>query len=205
MRQSNPPALTPSEWIVLRGECFSLANPAEAALAAALLANERGGAISLPVRKVKQLFGLFSSDVLHAERGPNRAAWPEHSLEARVAELANGQPVPVHDVVYTLLAEDSSRPEEHAMDVVRAGLTARGLMETREVKRFLLFTGREYVVPERTQALLEGMPVGEAGPLLADTQRQRPEVWKMLIGQVRGGLNSRTKDDGGSSALDRSD
>ena len=213
--------LAPSERVVLNGQRFTTAqvllgvtgdtqvellqNEAkvsapqlgQAVLAVALLANDRAGSIRLDPRQKKTLLGLSSEDTLYADPGTNAVDWPASSLEARVCSLAEqlyndkGR----HEVVEIVaeLLPASADPWVSAVDLVKAGLGARGLLETTEVADLQIL--KRWVLPESTRALAAKQSVSPVEQLLADCERDRPEVWTRLVDQIKQAVTRRTQRD----------
>ncbi len=213
--------LAPSELVVLNGQRFTTAQVllgatgdtqvelltseakvsatqlGQAVLAVALLANDRAGTIRLDPRQKKTLLGLSSEDTLYADPDTNAVDWPASSLEARVCSLAEqlyndkGR----HEVVEIVaeLLPGSPDPWVSAVDLVKAGLGARGLLETTEVADLKIL--RRWVLPESTRALAAKQSVSPVEQLVADCERDRPEVWNRLVDQIKQAVTRRTERD----------
>jgi hypothetical protein len=141
--------LAPSELIALRGDKLSLSHPAEAAFVAAFLASEKAGTIRLEVRAEKIFFILWTREVLYAKKGANPCRCPEHCVESLLARLLDKKPAKVQNIVYSILKADASDPQEQALNIIRSGLTSRGLMEVQKVNFLKVFTRHEYKATER--------------------------------------------------------
>lgn len=180
--------LAPSELLVLREEKLSLKHTAEAAFAAAFLVNAQANAIRLDVRREKKLFGLYSTEVLFIEKGPNRSEWPQYSIESKIVEIVNKEPAKVSDIVCMILNKKTKDADEHTLDIIKAGLRDRGLLEVEKVKYLKVLTAHEYKLPSRTQELLERISISPLREVFSNAQRQ-PHVWEILVKQIRSGIN----------------
>lgn len=183
---------------------------AGAVAAAALLAAEQAGAIRLEVRAKKTLFGLRSVTTLYAVPGDVTANWPEHTLEARVAPLArqlqaNKDKHEVDRIIHDLLSEDVGNPWGELLDMVGAGLESRNLLESQQVKKLKVFNVAVWALPERTSAILAEQTAAGVRQLVADAEKNRPEVWKLLTDKIQSGLKSRVESDSGSGSDSSSD
>lgn len=210
---SNP--LTPSEVVYLNGEMFakkvmlgnvdllhsdekvSLAQLVQAILAAAILACEEAGAFRLEARERKALLGLRKVRELFAVPTSPRETLPEHSLEATFADLATRLAPQNNNDIYTMLyawlREDASSPWNTAMELMKAGMAKRGMLEATEEKRLKIFTITRYTLPERTARLAKGHAVGPVQALLDNCARARPEMWKLLESGIKKAISARTE------------
>ena len=207
--------LTPSEVVFLNGEQFakkvmlgnvdllhsdekvSLAQLAQAIVAAAILACEAAGAIRLEVRERKAMFGLRKVRDLFAVPTEPREKLPEHSLEATFADLAiHLAPKDNHDIytmLYHWLREDAVTPWNTVMELLKAGMAERGMLDATEEKKLKIFTVTHYAFPERTARLVRGQPAGPVKALLENCERTRPEVWEKLEASIKKAIRARTE------------
>lgn len=207
--------LTPSEVVFLNGEQFakkamlgnvdllhseekvSLAQLAQAILATALLAGEAAGAIRLEVRERKAMLGLRKVRDLFAVPTEPREKLPEHSLEAVFADLALHLAPQDKNDVYTLLyqwlREDAISPWNTTMELMKAGMADRGMLEATQEKKLKLFTVTHYAFPERTSRLVKGQPAGPVKALLENCAHTRPEVWEKLEASIKKAIRARTE------------
>jgi len=208
--------LTPSELVLLNGQLFaekawvgnvnllhteakvSAKQLGRAMFAAAFLAAERAGSIRLEVRPKKVLLGLGKADALFADPGDPAVAWPEQSLEGRLRgwaewwQRAKGQNE-VSNVLYSLLGQDSADPCQEAVEMVKAGLAARGLLRKVEERKLKILTFAHYELPESTAAMLLRQPVEPVQQMLAECQSARPQVWKLLSAGINKAIKMRTE------------
>lgn len=165
---------------------------AVALLAAAVLADEKAGAIRLEVGQKKALFGLRKKEALFL-RPAQPAAFPAPSPETRVAEAARAAQGDVVEVVRAWLGEDSPTPYHAVISRVEEGLATRGLFEVEEVRHLKVFRAQRYKAPESTRQLAGAVRAEEAKALLEAARRERPEVWALLESGIRDGIKSRTE------------
>jgi len=217
-----PGELTPSDLIFLslmpsfRKEVYGgfrvqLSSPPscetiiEATLATALLANEESGAIRLEVVPTYKFFGLWSVTTLVAARTGNVAKWPAGSLEANIYRVIPRPPAAeLSETIYRWLGEDSCKPWELAVESVKNKMVARGLIQKaveRVQRKFLIFTWvstkTHYLLPERTQAVIERQPMESVERKLQTCQLMRPRLWNRLVNEIGKGVRRRTLAEGG--------
>jgi hypothetical protein len=220
--------LTPSEVVLLNGDRFSKLdkngfplprgetkvdpNPlAIAALEAAILGNERAGAITLEHGIEKKLFGLLNSKVVRLRPGAAAPQWPAGSYEARIFERVKkggGEGTLVKTLVIDLFPSDDDHPWIEVLQQIAQALRARGLADeqTREKKALGIFKLKSTVsvLNAAGASLAERHPVEPVQDLLASCKRERPEVWSIIESSVKAGLNYRqeSSDSYGSSSFD---
>ena len=207
--------LTPSELVFLNGELFakkvtlgnldlmhtdekvSIAQLGGAILATAILACEQAGAFRLEVRERKATLGLRKVRELFAIPTSPRENLPEHSLEATFADmatyLAQKDKNYIYNVLYTWLRQDAMSPWNTALELLKAGMAKRGLLDATEEKKLKLFKVTRYSLPERTAGLVKGQTVGPVKALLENCERARPEVWKELESAIKKAIAARTE------------
>ena len=211
-------ALVPSELVWLNAAAFagkktfndwaytpmgsestvSLKDLARQVVAVALLGAEQAGAIRLEMRPKKTWFGLCTVTALYATPIDGGAAWPPDTLEARIVAAARGLQAhkdkhEVDKVVHDRLTEDVGNPWGAVLGMVGDGMSSRGLLETREVKRLKVFTSAEYVLPDRTAGLAGGSASTPLQQMIEATKQNRPEVWKLLTDKIESGFKSRVE------------
>ncbi|HLL84099.1 MAG TPA: hypothetical protein VK420_15660 [Longimicrobium sp.] len=220
--------LTPSEVVLLNGDQFSRLdkngfplprggtavdpNPlAIAALEAAILGNERAGAITLEQEIEKKLFGLLKGRVVRVRTGTAAPRWPEGSYEARICERVKkggAEGITVKTLVIDLFPSDDDHPWTEVLQQIAQALRARGLADeqTREKKALGIFKTKSTVAVLNAAgaSLAERHPATRVQDLLTSCQRERPEVWSIIDSSVRAGLNYRqeSSDSYGSSSFD---
>jgi hypothetical protein len=207
--------LTPSEVVFLNGELFakkvvlgnidlmhndqkvSVAQLGEAILAAAILSGEQAGAFRLEVRERKATLGLRKVRELFAIPAKASESLPEYSLEATFADLATyllqKDKNDLYTMLYTWLRQDAMSPWNTAVELLKAGMAQRGLLDAAEEKKLKLFKVTHYTLPERTVRLAKGQSVGPVKVLLENCERTRPEVWNQLQSAIKKAIAVRTE------------
>lgn len=208
--------LAPSEIVLLNGEQFatkartgnvdllhteasvSAEQLAQAMLAAAILANAQAGAIRLDVREKKALLGFRKVSRLYAVPDQASASWPAGCLESEVRPLseqllAGGDNNEVSSVLVAWLKADSSNPWQSAIELVKAGLASRYLLDTIEEKRLKVFTTTRYELPDSTATLIAQQPIEPIQQLLQACQDNEPEMWKLLQNEIKSAIKARTE------------
>jgi hypothetical protein len=210
-------SLTPSELVLLHGEKFakkvmlgntellhidakvSMTKLGEAMLCAAFLGSEAGGSIRLEVRQKKAMLGLRKVNGLFADP-VSAIMWPSPSIEAEITSRANqrpsgGESPEVSTIIYDWLGVNSSSPWQMVVEMVKAGLAGRGLLEAIEEKRLKIFTTTRYELPQSTAAMAATRSVAHIEQMFELGERGRPEVWKLLKKQIKSAISSRTESD----------
>lgn len=207
--------LTPSEVVYLNGEMFakrvmlgnvnllhsnekvSLTQLGQTILDTAILACEEAGAFRLDVRERKAMLGLRKVRELFAVPTSPGENLPEHSLEATFFELATRLAPQDKNDIYTMFyawfREDVTSPWKTALELLKAGMAKRGMLDTTEEKRLKIFTVTHYTLPERTARLVKGQSVERVRALLENCARSRPEVWKILESSIKKAISARTE------------
>jgi len=218
MTDTSITSLTASEMVFLHGEKFAskagLLNKQKlihldqevsrpelvtSIVAAALLASQDAGAIRLEVRQKKALLGLAKVTTLYAE--PLQPIdFPSGSLEAKFFELAteyklNKDQNEIWRLVYAWLIHDVDSPWSEAIDRIQSGLGKRQLLDVIQEKKLKIFTTTRYELPESTRDLAASQPVEPVQKLLADCRTYHPEVWDLLVKQIKQGIEKRIKHD----------
>ncbi|HZW03087.1 MAG TPA: hypothetical protein VFF68_04115 [Anaerolineaceae bacterium] len=210
--------LNPSEQVFLQGERFAskaglvnriklmhtdqdvnVSELVQAMFAAAFLYCEKLGAIRLEVRQKKLLFGLANKTTLYAE--PVRPVdLPAPSLEGQIYEMAanfkkDKEKNEVSTLVFAWLREDTNLPWQHAVKLVQECMAARRLLSVVQEKKLKIFTVNNYALPEETRRLAAELAAEPVQQLLLDCQKNRPEVWKLLVKHIKSGIDNRHESD----------
>jgi hypothetical protein len=224
---SDPPSapLAPSEIILLNGEQFakkarignldllhaeasvSAEQLAQAMLAAAILANEQAGAIRLDVREKKALLGFRKVSRLYAVPDQASPSWPPGCLEAEVRPLseqllAGVEGNEVSSVIVAWLKQDSANPWQSAIELVKAGLASRYLLDAVEEKRLKVFSTTRYELPDATATLIAQQPIEPVQQLLRSCQDNQPGKWNLLQNEIRSAIKARTEQNDGGPGID---
>lgn len=208
--------LTPSELVLLNGERFakkvmlgnvsllhsdtsvSAAQLAQAMIAASFLANEQVGAIRLEKHKKKALLGLRKVEVLYVLVGEEKISWPAPSLEAGILSildrsLQDEEWGDISNIIYAWLKEDSISPWNSAVEMLQSGMASRGMLEKIEEKKLKIFTAVHYELPQSTLNMSRQYAIDPVESLLNACENSRPEIWKMLIDQIKSAVKARTE------------
>jgi hypothetical protein len=169
------------------------------ALAAAILANERAGALRLEQGIDKKFFGLFKSKVARLHVGGATPQWPAESYEARIHDTvrshAGAEGITVQWMVYNLFTADVPGPSVSVLNQIAGGLHQRGLtdVETRETRSLKIFksTSTVSVLNSAGEALAGRHPAAPVTEILSATERDRAELWKLVETGINAGLSSR--------------
>ena len=207
-----PLVLTPSERVLLFGDRFSTPagmlgysevvlssgskvdadKLATSILAAAFLANEQAGAIALQPRQGKAMFGLMSTEHLHAVPGARQVGWPEGSLE-RVIAISVQQHPKVDDLVSGILGQRSQSPAQALCARVKAGLASRGVLHAEERKTLKIFTSVTYHLPDYARWSAEQTGFAHVEQMLNATAHQRPQLWNALTRNIKSAITFMTE------------
>lgn len=218
MTTGHPTILTASEQVFLQGEKFAgkggllnkyklMHNGLEVSLselvthmvAAAFLSSEKAGAIRLEVRQKKALLGLTKTTNIYAE--PLQSVdFPPGSLEAQIYELAvefkqMKDQNEIWKLVYAWLRKDVGAPWSKAVEFIQVGLGQRQLVDVIQEKKLKIFTTTRYELPESTRLLAASLPSEPVQQILAECRINRPEVWNLLVKQIKQGIDNRTERD----------
>lgn len=207
--------LTPSEVVFLNGEMFaskvmlgnidllhsnekvSLAQLGLTILQAAFLACEQAGAFRLEVRERKAMLGLRKVRKLYAVPATPREKLPEHSLEATFFDLATSFAPQsnnnIYSMLYAWLRQDAAAPWNTVMELLKASMAQRGILDATEEKKLKIFTKIRYTYPERTARLVKGQSAEPVKAMLDNCARTRPEVWKLLESRIKKAISARTE------------
>jgi len=211
-------ALSPSEIVYLNAERFAktsrLGYRALAAegkvnttdlgrtvVAAAILALEAAGAVMLELEETRR----FLLKVRHVRVAPvaDGPSFPAPSLEEALRGMAldlasSANTVFVKDILDAWIGEDTEQSFTDLLDVVPGFLADRGLAIRREEKRLKVFTVTDYELPASTRELAaDRAPLDAVLALLADCERDRPDLAKQLKREVGQPFASGSGGDGG--------
>jgi hypothetical protein len=145
----------------------------------------------LGIRKVKALYGLPTSN-------PND--WPQFSLESQLIQIAeklegDGESSKISDLIYIWLRQDSSSPWQSAIQMVQSGLAERELLEATETTKLKVFKTINYSLPESTAEIVSRLPIESIRNLLDDCEKNRKEVWELVIKEIKKAIKQRTEQD----------
>lgn len=203
--------MTPSELVLLRGEQFappgslvdkvtllhngqevSAKTLARVVFAIAILANEQAGVLRLQPGTRKGLFGLAETPVLWLEPVSASAQWPAGTLEAQIQALATKKGAnDLYTIVHAALLHDYANPWASALDLVKAGLARRGLLQAQEKKQFLAASRVIYTLPPATAQLAAQQSAAPLQNWLVESERQRPALHKLLLAEIDKALKKR--------------
>lgn len=204
------PALSPSDVVFLARDRFaapggrlnyyksagieikvSVPELAQQAYAAAFLAAEQAGLLSLNLRSKKAMLGLRTVEAIYANPAGGQSLFGAEALESRVQQnalsLSGKKQHEVWRVVHSLWSSDSANPSGDALGQIQNGLAARGILESTSTKRLKVFTVVEHSEPEAVLALAAER-AGEVEALLEHCRTARPDIWKRLIDDVAKGI-----------------
>jgi hypothetical protein len=208
--------LAPSELVFLNGESFakkamvgnvkllhsgnnvSVAQLGQAIMAVAILACEQAGVIRLEVRPKKALLGLRTVNGLYVVPTGYVVAWPVYSLESMVRPLAeqlqaDKESNEVINILYSWLREDTASPWQSSIELLKEGMAARGILTKVEERKLMVLKVTHYEFPASSAALVGQFSVEPYRQLLEICQNSRPDVWKLLVQQIKEAIRSRTE------------
>jgi hypothetical protein len=93
------------------------------------------------------------------------------------------------------MQEDAPAPWSWAAQLVRETLARRGLLETVSEKKLKIFTATRHTLPQSTATLAAELPLEPVQALLETCQKTRPEVWKLLVKNIKTAVSRRTEAD----------
>lgn len=162
-------------------------------LAAALLANERAGTLTLVPERTSSLFGLLKGRTMFVERAHERAVWPDLSLEQTIAHSVAEQDerVRLADFIAGLF-EKQEHPAQAIVDAVDQSLVERGVLASMP-KKGVVFTTDVRVLPADVAAIDTSERVADVAAMFTRTEVDRPEVWAELVEHVEAALTALTE------------
>ncbi len=219
---ASTPALSPSDVVFLARDRFappggrlsyyrsagieikvSVPELAQTAYAAAFLAAEKAGLLSLNLRSKKAMLGLRTVEAIYADPAGGQSPFGTEALESRLQEkalaLSGKKQQEVWRVVHSLWSSDSANPSGDALGQILDGLAARGVLETTSTKRLKVFTVVEHSEPEAVLSLAAER-AGDVEGLLENCRTARPDIWKRLVDDVDKGI--RKHEDSGTDIDD---
>lgn len=155
-------------------------------VAAALLAGEQAGSLTLTLGQRRTWLGLWRRPALYLQSGSVTGSWPAHSLEAQFdRQLARSISLGTVslDMVQLLrqwAALDKTKACLGMVERIQQGLAARGLLQLVQNRRPNTPVQRSYLIPSATRALANNGPWSNVQSLLAQGQQTRPMVWEQL-------------------------
>ncbi|KAF0109658.1 MAG: Uncharacterized protein FD147_2131 [Chloroflexi bacterium] len=201
-------SFTPSEFILLHGDKFApeaknkeshqllcsdgMVNGSYLAsmiIAAAILANEEEGALSIEVKHQKK--NVFSSKqtshvyIRPVGQPPN---WSGYTLESAILFTA-GQffavqgEYNVYNVVFSLLMEDHKDPWQKIIEIVEWGLASSNWLMPVEGDAASAFL-TPFICPERVRELAFAQPLEPVRQLITNCKRNTPEVWNTMLAEI---------------------
>ncbi|HWQ84482.1 MAG TPA: hypothetical protein VN363_07950, partial [Anaerolineales bacterium] len=126
--------------------------------------------------------------------------FPPFSLEAQLCQLASqlkqtkGENE-VWRIVYAWMRQDVVAPWQGAAERIQAGIGKRQLLDVFHEKKLKIFTTTRYELPEATRVLAASLPAEPVQQLLTDCRTNRPEVWNLLVKQIKQGIDQRKEQD----------
>jgi hypothetical protein len=207
--------LAPSELVLLRADAFAPAAgmlnsykllgsekkveaPAlvKTLFAAAFLALEEAGDIRLETRRRKVTLGLREIDSLYVLPTHPAGGWPAGSFEQQIlaaaASAVEKQQNYIQHIVYTVVGDDSNYPWGYTIEKAQRGLAARGLLAVTKEK-VLLATRERMSLPPDTGLAAQQADIAPIENMLARCQQERPQLWKILIGEVNAAVKDRVE------------
>jgi hypothetical protein len=196
--------LAPSELVVLFGDRFTpeagmLASKEEvltsgarvnseklmnAAVAAAVWAAHRAGAVRLEMRQGKALFGLVKTQKLHVAPGSGASPFPAHTLESAIVQAAQSAPA-LQALLQGWIGTEVTDVPARVLGMIKDGMAQRGLLEREQRKTMMVFTTTAYTLPDATKAAAERASLDAVQSLLRDAERE-PELAKAVQKDIDG-------------------
>lgn len=167
-------------------------------LGAGLMAMEALGELQIEIEEYKRLIGKGQRIKLTSLT--ERSSFPTPSLEANLhgwcGTLAtSGESVTAKDLIYAWMESDDDNPWTKVLNTLSAYLADRGLLGRSEEKKLKIFTVVNYEMLEETRRLAEQAPVAEVQGYLTTFEKDRADVWKQLIKEIKQGVDSRDSSD----------
>lgn len=165
-------------------------------LATAALANVREGAVRLETREKREMLGLRKVQSIYFEQDGAPPAWPAGSLEAAFLPAVARAKTREADAVFAeLLADTTSDGWQHAIELVRRGLSERGLLELKETRTMKVFKTQSWVLPEETLRRARAEDVERVLDLVERLRKDAPDSWEILEREITQAVNRRTQSD----------
>ena len=218
---STPTTLTPSQIVLLNGECFTtpggkvtddfviskqpvrIRDVATAAMLAALLALEARHGVTFELRPDAGGRGRSNAKLVFvlADTG---ASYPTETfegwLESELVFLTPTRDNTVKQLATTAIVGANADPWWGLLRLTRRSLWQAGLMEMYEERsgKFFKSTVQRWRAPPKLAPLLAANPWEPVKATLSDFERGRPELWKAFVENVERGLRSVRPSGGGS-------
>lgn len=206
-------SFTPSEYILLNGDRFApdvdsgghqllcsdgMVNGNHLAVmmtAAAILANLEENALEIELRKTKG--GLFSQpkEALYIHPVGQAPSWNGYTLESAIL-FTSGQffavkgDYTVRTVVHTILQENRKEPWQKIIEFVEWGLATSNWLIPVEGDAAAAFQ-TPFICPEKVQDLAFSQPEEPIKKLFSDCKRNTPEIWQMLLAEIKQAFTDR--------------
>lgn len=208
-------SFTPTEYILLNGEKFApeSSGPNKLALlssdgnvdglalaklicAAAILASEEEGALSLDLTQSKKMFGLRETTRLVIRPTGRPSNWNGFTLETAVLFVCSqAYAVPgdysVKNIIYNILVEDRAKPWEKIIELVEGGLASSNWLMPVEGEAAAAFS-TPYICPAKVRELAFAQPAAPVMNLLMNCKKARPDIWKQMLGEISDAFEERT-------------
>jgi hypothetical protein len=165
-----------------------------------MLALETVGAAKLELEETRR----FLVKVRHVRVTPlpGGSGFPKPCLEEALRSVAlrlasSADAIFVKDVVEAWVGKDTEQSFTDLLDAVAGYLADRGLARRGEEKKLKVHTVTNYELPDRTRELADGAPLDGVLALLANCERDRPDLAKQLMREVGQPFASASGGDGG--------
>jgi hypothetical protein len=209
-------SFTPSEFILLTGDKFSPESQTENQLpllcsdgivdgmylaslmcAAAILANEDEGALTLEPTQTKKMFGLKESTHLVIRPAGVAPKWNGFTLESGVLFFASqAYAVPgdysVYNTIYNILVEDRPQPWMKIIELVEWGLASSNWLMPVEGGASGVFS-TPFICPANVRDLVMTQPSTPVVNLLTSCKKARPEIWQQMTLEINQAFANRIK------------
>ncbi len=208
-------SFTPTEYILLNGDKFAPESSGANKLAllcsegyvdgqylvklicaAAILANEEEGVLSLKLEQTKKLFGLREETKLVIRPTGSTSYWNGYTLESAILFVCSqAYAVPgdysVKNIIYSILVEDRKKPWEKIIELVEWGLASSNWLMPVEGEAAAAFS-TPFICPAKVRDLALAQPAAPVMNLLMNCKKSRPEVWKQLGDEISAAFEDRT-------------
>jgi hypothetical protein len=202
--------LTPSELVFMNGEKFapqsgnlrvrllhvdlevSSFHLALAVMAAAVLVNEKLGALHLDLVEHKSIFSQNKTFGLVIKQEKNLFGWQSDTLEAMIPDWTRRvREAELSKILENIIAEDCKDPLLKIIDTVAWGMAASGWLMHVEGEAAKAFT-TEFVCPARIRELAVQQSLLPVQQLFIDCREKRPVIWNQLQEELKRAVVART-------------
>jgi hypothetical protein len=207
-------SFTPSEFILLTGDKFSPEKTGDNSLpllcsdgtvdgvylsvlmcAAAILANEEEGALTLELTTTKKMFGLKESTHLIMRPAGVPTNWNGFTLESGVVFICSqAYAMPgdysVQNTIYNILVENRKQPWMKIVEMVEWGLAASNWLMPVEGEAAAAFS-TPFICPANVRELVLSQDSSPVVKLLTTCKKARPEIWKQLTFEINQAFEDR--------------